>query len=638
MNRPHLIRLGNARHLLIAVVSIVILLIGGYLWSGLRERQRQAAEQATSEQIVRNLVSSEELLLQLTPRLKPLSTSVKNLRLPDDLTRTIFADQVDLSGQFQVEQVSKSKNEADSKLHFFVGQTSESIAQTDLNLWASLFDQTVYFEHAKFYFIKGELVGKDRDQFSSTLGFDALATTKGNEKVSLHANLEVDWTKQKGLAESSAWRITSWRLVDIQSIESSQLLFRDVLAEVIDDPKALVQSTASRHTQLTSHLMAGGEYRFPLGETYPLFFPDVTLEHPGVSVVDIDSDGFDDLYVSMQHDVNLLFHNNGDGTLTESASNYGLDVPGDSTSAIFADFDNDGDQDLFLGRARRPSLYLVNQGGRFVDKTAQWIAGGLPALVSSISAADYNNDGLLDVYLCTYSPIEESNRFQVDNKPMWAELFLTPKQSEEVSRRNRRSHRFLDRAGPPNRLLQNVGDGKFIVAKENPTLELWRMSFQAAWNDFDRDGDQDLYVANDYGPDNLFRNDGDEGFQDITKEAGLTGMGFGMGVAWGDYDNDGVEDVYVSNMYSKAGQRIISQVADLDPRFKEMAQGNFLYHCDNNKFALVSGGKSNDLKVAKSGWSWGGQFLDFDNDGFRDIYATSGYYTAPADIAIELDL
>ena len=111
-----------------------------------------------------------------------------------------------------------------------------------------------------------------------------------------------------------------------------------------------------------------------------------------------------------------------------------------------------------------------------------------------------------------------------------------------------------------------------------------------------------------------------------------------MGVSWGDYDNDGQTDLYVSNMHSKAGQRITSQVEDLDQRLIAMAQGNYLYRFEDGKFSLASGTEESKLGVAKSGWSWGGQFFDFNNDGFRDIYATSGYYTAPADIAVDLDL
>lgn len=623
---------------LIVLACVAGLLGGFYLWSNFARDAQRRQDASDKNQVVQDLVSSEELLLHLTPKLKPLSRSVMNLQLPDPMATELFANQIALSGEIAINANPADTLSKGPASPYSIDATSQTVNRAELNLWRSLLEQTSHFDHAKFYFVRGNLVPGERNRFSSAVGFDALANGKDQKKISVHAELEIEWARESEDSDKHDWKITSWKLIDVRTMESQDLIFRNVLDEVIDDPRLLVRSTASRHAQLTSHLIAGKEYIFPPGETYPLFFPDVTLEHPGIAVVDIDGDGFDDLYVAMQHDENLLFRNKGDGSFEEVAARYGLNILGDSTSAIFADFDNDGDPDLFLGRARRRSKYFVNQNGTFVDKTDQSIAGGLPALVSSISAADYNNDGLLDVYLCTYSPIEESNRFQVANKPMWADLFLTPEQAQEVSRRNGRSHRFLDRAGPPNLLLQNTGGGKFVIAPENPQLELWRMSFQAAWNDFDHDGDQDIYVSNDYGPDNFFRNDGSNGFKDITTESGLTEMGFGMGVSFGDYDNDGREDVYVTNMYSKAGLRITDQVEDLDPRIREMAQGNFLYRSEGDKFSLVSGSKETDLHVAKSGWSWGGQFLDFDNDGFRDIYATSGYYTAPADVAIDLDL
>ena len=628
------------KYLVIAGLTLIIVGFTSFnLWSSHpRNHRNQAAKNDLNDQKVQKLVSSEELLLELTPRLRELSRSVMNLQLPDaSAANRLFAKEVEVSGAWKNAGNSPAPNNQSDTLGGNIDDRATVVSKEELDFWPALFETTEYFEHAKFYFIKGQFHENSKDQFKSVLGFDGLANYKHGPKASLHVRLEVDWALVKGTANAD-WQITSWKLVDIDTTETSQMLFRNVLSEVLDDKALFNRATNSLHSQLTSKLMSGGEYFFPPGEIYPFFFPDVTLEHPGIAVVDIDNDGFDDLYVTMQHQPNLLFRNKGDGSFEEVAAKYGLNISPDSTCAIFADFDNDGDPDLFLGRARRNSLYFVNQGGKFVHKTRDFVDFPLPALVSSISAVDYNNDGLLDVYLSTYSPIEETNRFQASNKPKWVDLFLTPQQAKEVTNRNQRSHQFIDRAGPPNLLLQNIGEGKFRIAKENSQLEIWRMSFQASWNDFDGDGDQDVYVSNDYAPDNLFRNDGDQGFKDITRESGLTGMGFGMGVSWGDYDNDGQIDVYVSNMFSKAGQRITDQVAEIDPRLREMSQGNFLYRLNNGQFTLVSGLEKPALKVAKAGWSWGGQFLDFNNDGFRDIYATSGYYTAPSDIAVDMDL
>ena len=111
-----------------------------------------------------------------------------------------------------------------------------------------------------------------------------------------------------------------------------------------------------------------------------------------------------------------------------------------------------------------------------------------------------------------------------------------------------------------------------------------------------------------------------------------------MGVTWGDYDNDGRDDLYVSNMYSKAGRRITRLVEGIDPRISRLATGNYLFHQVPDRFQLVSGLQAPAFPVARAGWAWGGQFVDFDNDGLLDLYVASGYYTAPQEFETTVDL
>ena len=197
----------------------------------------------------------------------------------------------------------------------------------------------------------------------------------------------------------------------------------------------------------------------------------------------------------------------------------------------------------------------------------------------------------------------------------------------------------LDQLGPPNVLLVNRGGGRFEPAPENSTVGLWRNSLQATWCDYNEDGRPDLYIPNDWGLNVLFRNDGPAGFTDVTAEVGLTFYGFSMGASFGDYDNDGRDDLYVSNMYSEAGRRITARIPGLNQMFAESAEGNFLYHREaNGKFKQVAGLEPPAMTVMKIGWSWGGCFADFDNDGFLDLYVLSGYFTAPKELASELDL
>jgi len=115
-------------------------------------------------------------------------------------------------------------------------------------------------------------------------------------------------------------------------------------------------------------------------------------------------------------------------------------------------------------------------------------------------------------------------------------------------------------------------------------------------------------------------------------------QGFGMGASWGDYDRDGRLDLYVSNMFSKAGRRITASVDGLDPRVPHSANGNLLFKNNGPDFTQVAGTSGSSLAVAKVGWAYGAQFVDIDNDGWLDIYSASGFYSAPKEIANNKDL
>ena len=482
--------------------------------------------------------------------------------------------------------------------------------------------------------------------FNSRLGFSGLARLTSGDYIAIQAEVDVQWEREPRKVESATvsneqWVIARWAIKRFRSDGADDLLFADTFENVIPDASLRRKLVESKHWQIGQrHYYPQLRAKLPSNMSDDRFFPISTANHPGLSVVDIDQDGRDDLYVTVRWGKNLLLRNRSDGTFEDIAPTIGLDIDGRCNAAVFCDFDNDGDKDLMLARSLERSAYFVNDQGRFIDRTSELVEGQLPFEATSVSAVDYNRDGLLDVYFATYHQDDVSRQVDADlsNPQHRIHGYLSQRQSEELKRRFRTEHQpFVDQVGPPNVLLLNRG-GRFEIAPESDQLAVWRNSFQATWCDYDRDGDPDLYVANDFAPDHLIQNNGSAGFQDVTNDAGIDKIGFAMGVSWGDYDNNGTDDLYISNMYSKAGRRITSQVKSLDERISLLATGNYLYCNENDRFRMVSGLDSAAFPVARAGWAWGGQFSDLDNDGFLDIYVSSGYYTVPDEFRTEVDL
>ena len=598
--------------------------------TGNASQSNGSAEQTATRKLspLEKLISSEELILDLGNRLAPLNRSAMNLQVPFGEATSLFADDAMVVDLNEISE-SETVNDFLTVDHW----SFQPVRQLDGKLWGRFFELVSYLETAKFYFISGDINEADRE-LDATMGFKSHLRFKDGSVGYANAKMKVVW--ELGASVTDVARVKKFQTKEFHCSRSPGKLFRDVSSEVFSDGKLAQAIADSEQENFTRKLLLGEPVKKKPDDEYKLFFPEVTLEHPAVSVVDLDADGFDDFFLSRTHLPSLMFRNRGDGSFEEIGGPSGLQFDYDCTCSLFADFDNDGDQDAFIGRARHRAVYLQNNDGKFSDCSDLVSDTELPYMVSSIAAADYDNDGLLDVYFSTYSPIEGSHAQVISAGNRWPKFFLDTIEQVEISERIAKALPYLNMAGPPNLLLKNKGDS-FGVSDKNFDVESWRKSFQSAWCDFDQDGDQDLYVCNDFSPDDLFRNDGDSGFKRISDEVGLEKLGFGMGVSWQDHNNDGHFDLYVSNMYSKAGTRITKQIEGLDPRIEQMAKGNYLYEYDGERFELVSMEGPNHT-VAVTGWSWGGQMTDLDNDGNLDIVVANGYYSAPKEVEIKIDL
>lgn len=331
----------------------------------------------------------------------------------------------------------------------------------------------------------------------------------------------------------------------------------------------------------------------------------------GIASTDIDGDGRWDVFMPSDGR-NYLYRGLADGSFQECAESRGLLQPDAGTGPVFFDVDRDGDQDLLVGQVgwkdekgavggQSLQLYLNDGRGKFSNHTEAFGLDQLSFIAYSLTVLDYDQDGWLDVFVCGYG------RLEVEHNNSWIEATN----------------------GAPNGLLRNL-EGKGF---EDLAVEL-RMagnswSYAAAAADYDRDGDIDLYVANDYGTNQLWRNEGDGSFKEVAEAEGVSDIGNGMGVTWGDLNSDGLLDLYVSNMSSTAGNRILGRLTDdIDPEthalLKKLAAGNSIF------IAKEGGGFERREKSAGGlggNWAWSAVVCDLDLDGFQDVYLANGFVT-----------
>jgi tetratricopeptide (TPR) repeat protein len=427
------------------------------------------------------------------------------------------------------------------------------------------------------------------------LRYEFVGEGKGFHREQWIGNLELDWE----IGPGTGIRLRKWRNVEEVRSRSLAPVFEDIAASAFAGCASFgAQFVPGVDTWRT--LMDGASGIDIYG-------------HNGVAVGDIDGDGFDDLYICQPAGLpNRLFRNRGDGTFEDVTETSGVGILDNTACALFADIDNDGRQDLIVVRASGPLLFLNSGDGKFrLRPDAFHFANPPQGTFTGAAIADYDRDGWLDIYFCLYTYYQGTDQYR----------YPLPY--------------FAAENGPPNFLMRNQRDGSFRDVTRETGLDKnnTRFSFCCGWADFDGDGWPDLYVVNDFGRKNLYRNNGDGTFTDVAKEAGVEDVGAGMSASWLDFDGDGRQDLYVADMWTAAGLRVSmleefqkNASGEVRAMYRRHAMGNCLYRNRDD-------GKFEDARL-RSGtlmgrWAWSSDAWDFNHDGMPDLYVANGMISGP---------
>ncbi len=435
------------------------------------------------------------------------------------------------------------------------------------------------------------------------------------DAILTRAWMQLDRREVNRAIQCSAILECRWRLEDPAEPKLDRLNVRDLEYITLESQAPLfVDCTAAilgQNASYTTQLTYGLDHWLSRLELYDGI---VATSYHGLAIGDVNNDGRDDLYLCQPGGAagglpNRLFLQQSDGTAKDISSESGTDWLLETHSALLIDLDNDGDQDL-VAATIAGLIFAENDGQARFEPRVHKLTPEAPAI--SLAAADFDADGDLDVYTCCYG------------RRAAAELMGRPLPYHDANN------------GARNVLFRNDRRWRFTNVTKHVGLDQnnRRFSLACAWEDFDNDGDQDLYVANDFGRNNLYQNH-DGQFVDVAAAANVEDMSAGMSVTWGDYDNDGRMDLYVSNMWSSAGNRIAYQRRFLTSHvsdetragFQRHARGNSLFHNLRDGKRIAFADVSQDAHVTIGGWAWSSRFVDINNDGWQDLVVANGYIT-----------
>ncbi len=520
--------------------------------------------------------------------------------VPDDLT-TEFQD-----GVLSVRRGSaRSDLEAGDLDRLSDGPTGAGDLRTELQSFARRF-RSERAAHVKFKVVRVEQPADGPSHVASTLVYlhaDGLRSDSPTDVEPANATM----SDQGGRTEiTSTWRCR-WdlskkrpRLIGLM-VEDCEVVTSTGPSNPIfvDCTEALFAHVPAYQNQL----LYGTDYwRGRLCRDLGL---DVVANH-GLAMADVNGDMLEDIYLCQQGGLpNRLFLRESDGTLRDASLESGADWLDYSASALLLDFDNNGTRDLIVSQETRVLLMSNDGEGRFE------LIGEMPttAQVFSMASCDFDQDGDLDIYVCGYNPLRAKAR--------------TGAMGEPIPYHDARN-------GGQNMLLRN--DGNWLVTNVIDTVGMGennnRFSFAASWEDYDNDGDFDIYVANDYGRNNLYRNE-DGQFRDVAASLGVEDMSAGMAISWADFNRDGWMDFYVSNMFSAAGNRITYQRQFKATTADDRTKQEYQRHARGNSLFSNIGGQFRDESVASrttmGRWAWGNQFIDINNDGWEDLVVANGF-------------